>query len=453
LAQASACRCLPAPRAGRQAWDGYARDRASRHPGVSLACFLELQLFTGSGVMVHKFSAEARARRRARALDRGFLRRRPIGQRFLQVQDSVAAAARPVIRSLELHARHDALVGQVHHNGREASLAAFQAGAINEDELRRSNGVHRAGGRAKHRVSVPETTPPTRDGSTGFDEVMHKLRQAVDNTAQMASTLASSFEESNAYSDVPAVIYDCVSQSTVDQLMQRVGLLEARLAATRLDSAGEIRRMDERITSLHVDVNENVSRRQVVPSDLRVMTDRVENMVEKAILATVPAVAEEIRTVALKCDHSIEALWVSVDELSKRVDPPSCSPVLQDIADDNCEVKMGDPFEMLKGMCGDEDCFWGGPYVLRPGWACFSLRRMLDLIREARAARLAVERVPHYAELRPRLFRLDYSRFDHIGAGEDTDGSESPLSSVVDLDEMAVMYDQMHEDFLREVGG
>jgi len=253
--------------------------------------------------------------------------------------------------------------------------------------------------------------------------------------------------------DLPILSTSSVSQSTVDQLVQRVGLLEARLAATRLDSTGEIRRIDERITSLHVDVNEDVSRRQVVPGDLQVMTDCVKNMVEKAVLATVPAVAEEIRAVALKCDHSIESLRVFVDELSKRVDPPSCSQVLQDIADDNCEVKMGDPFVMLKGMCGVEDCFWGGPYVLRPGWACFSLRRMLDLIREARAARLAVEREPHIAELRPRQLRLDYSRFDHIDAGEDTDGSESPLSSVVDLDEMAVMYDQMHEDFLREVSG
>ena len=92
-----------------------------------------------------------------------------------------------------------------------------------------------------------------------------------------------------------------------------------------------------------------------------------------------------------------------------------------------------DPFDMLHGMCCGADAAVVGPFILRQSWACFSLRGMLPLVREARATRLDDERVASAlrppSPSRPIQDALDYSRFDSIVDGADTD--DDALSSLL----------------------
>ena len=97
--------------------------------------------------MVHLHSPVALERRRRRARERGFLCPKLSPDKIHILVDSlVAKDAKVVVKSLELHASHDAATGTPHHHGRLASRAALPP----SDELNEATRIHRQAGRAKH---------------------------------------------------------------------------------------------------------------------------------------------------------------------------------------------------------------------------------------------------------------------------------------------------------------
>ncbi len=101
--------------------------------------------------MVHLHSAAALERRRTRARNRGFIRQRCSSDRVCILVDScIAKQAKVVVKSMELHATHDAATGTPHHHARLASRAALAPSRELEDATQ----IHRQAGRAKHGVGA-----------------------------------------------------------------------------------------------------------------------------------------------------------------------------------------------------------------------------------------------------------------------------------------------------------
>ena len=98
-------------------------------------------------VMVHCHSPAARARRLARAVERGFITAGAgPGRAFIAVGASVAPRVKVMARSLELHEEHNFRAGRPAHYARHAALHA----GLRDDELHRALASHRAANHAKH---------------------------------------------------------------------------------------------------------------------------------------------------------------------------------------------------------------------------------------------------------------------------------------------------------------
>ncbi len=125
-------------------------------------------------------------------MERGFLAARPgLERRFLEVDDRVHSAAKQVVRSMELHLKHDMLVGETHHHARLATLAAREL--LPRGTLVDALATHRAAGRAKHGVSAAaaSATSSARRGAVRWssleDDVTEDLVFANDPWALAAS--------------------------------------------------------------------------------------------------------------------------------------------------------------------------------------------------------------------------------------------------------------------------
>ena len=84
---------------------------------------------------------------------RGYVRPRPRGHRFVQVESELQQAVKAAHRSLQWHRVHDRLAGVVHHHGRIASGFAHETGRIDEVGFKKASLSHREAGRTKHNVS------------------------------------------------------------------------------------------------------------------------------------------------------------------------------------------------------------------------------------------------------------------------------------------------------------
>ena len=76
--------------------------------------------------MVHKYSPEALARRRERALSLKFFAPKPAGHQHVCILEPLAPRVRTISRSLELHLKHNEFIGHVTHFARTAALAASE---------------------------------------------------------------------------------------------------------------------------------------------------------------------------------------------------------------------------------------------------------------------------------------------------------------------------------------
>ena len=104
------------------------------------------------GAMPRTRSAAATELRRLRAVARGFLTSR-VGSSLIAVSKDLLSTARTVVQSLELHRRHDSMVGVAHHHARQASLVAHQTALNSDTEARGAALLHRVAGRLSSRWS------------------------------------------------------------------------------------------------------------------------------------------------------------------------------------------------------------------------------------------------------------------------------------------------------------
>mmetsp|Transcript_64213 Transcript_64213/g.178381 ORF Transcript_64213/g.178381 Transcript_64213/m.178381 type:complete len:427 (+) Transcript_64213:97-1377(+) len=106
--------------------------------------------------MVHCHSVEARERRLLRARERGFLRQRSFGHRYVAVEEGLHHRVLAFRNSIRIHDAHNKLTGTPTHYARHATLAATTMGRLSlgqrDDALR----AHRAANRAKHRWRLRE---------------------------------------------------------------------------------------------------------------------------------------------------------------------------------------------------------------------------------------------------------------------------------------------------------
>lgn len=103
--------------------------------------------------MVHTYSEAAWARRRQRAIERGFIQQRPPSSRYMMVETALLETMKCMYRSIVLHREHDAMIGMSHHFARLASREARFEGMIGDEQYEVATRVHRRAGRAKHEVS------------------------------------------------------------------------------------------------------------------------------------------------------------------------------------------------------------------------------------------------------------------------------------------------------------
>ena len=103
--------------------------------------------------MVHTYSEAAWARRRQRAIERGYIQQRPYSGRYMMMEIALMETMKCTYRSIVLHREHDAMTGMSHHFARMASRAARCEGMIGDEQHKVATRVHRRAGRAKHEVS------------------------------------------------------------------------------------------------------------------------------------------------------------------------------------------------------------------------------------------------------------------------------------------------------------
>jgi hypothetical protein len=112
-------------------------------------------LFIAAAVcsMVRGWSEAVRLARYLRAKKQGFLRPKPKDTRFVAVDGRLAPAVRVMVKSLTIHAQHDAQSGSTHHHARQATLQVRND--ISEEEFKASMSWHAQTGKAKH--NIPNT--------------------------------------------------------------------------------------------------------------------------------------------------------------------------------------------------------------------------------------------------------------------------------------------------------
>ena len=137
--------------------------------------------------MPHKLSEAALAKRRQRAIDRGFMIPRPKGHRFVAIRDDLHSAMYHIHRSLRLHRQHDLATECEHHFARQATLRAMQQGVISEGAARDGFSAHRAGNRHKHEISKePSTDSCAVEGQDNPNTSFRGIRLPKTRAKQLA---------------------------------------------------------------------------------------------------------------------------------------------------------------------------------------------------------------------------------------------------------------------------
>eukprot|EP00445_Apocalathium_hangoei_P067200 CAMPEP_0204122682 /NCGR_PEP_ID=MMETSP0361-20130328/8862_1 /ASSEMBLY_ACC=CAM_ASM_000343 /TAXON_ID=268821 /ORGANISM="Scrippsiella Hangoei, Strain SHTV-5" /LENGTH=516 /DNA_ID=CAMNT_0051074039 /DNA_START=137 /DNA_END=1685 /DNA_ORIENTATION=+ len=103
--------------------------------------------------MPHLRSTSSQVARMARAIERGYLLPKPCGSSFVLVETPVAARVADIARSLEVHRKHELLVGTHFHHASRATVAASTL--VHPAQLRADAAAHRCGNSARHRRWLP----------------------------------------------------------------------------------------------------------------------------------------------------------------------------------------------------------------------------------------------------------------------------------------------------------
>ena len=99
--------------------------------------------------MSHTRSVAAAAARRARAIQRGFLKEVPVGCKHILVASSIAPRAKDVAKSLELHELHNRLSGNQYHFAKQAAIAVRPL--IGDPAFSRARSIHVTRDKVVHR--------------------------------------------------------------------------------------------------------------------------------------------------------------------------------------------------------------------------------------------------------------------------------------------------------------
>jgi len=266
--------------------------------------------------MVHRHSASARRLRAQRAAERGYLRRRPYDTAFVAVPPPLAMATKAAVRSLRLHAEHDAFNDVPHHHGRLATRAT--AARIGEEAARRSYGAHRTAGRLKH--SIGRIALASMRKVTFGSEVVHEY--AVEEGAEFAVAL-----EAALVNDRDGLVRLQTSQLDV---LNRVRALEQKLfdvskgyedISDRFGKSREKFQGLEECVVTHEDVRN--SKLDVLAACERVMGQFAKQMAsELAHLAAdcqskCNAIQNNIGMLGARCDSRCQTIQSDIDSLRK----------------------------------------------------------------------------------------------------------------------------------------
>jgi len=112
-----------------------------------------LTAFLVVSAMPHLRSTSSQVARMARAIERGYLLPKPCGSSFVLVETPVAARVADLARSLEVHRKHELLVGTHFHHASRATVAASTL--VHPAQLRADAAAHRCGNSARHRRWLP----------------------------------------------------------------------------------------------------------------------------------------------------------------------------------------------------------------------------------------------------------------------------------------------------------
>jgi len=369
----------------------------------------------------------------------------PRGQRFVAVGVGVCDAIRPIAQALALHQRHDMLTGETHHSGGDAAVAAFRAGAIDQEELTLSRKVYRVAGKAKHNISAPikrrepvSPTTPTRPScprpilgsdSTPGGKLVDDVARAPGADPELLRRLVAAFAN----------------------LLLRVRMLEKGVSAPSADSFQKVRDVVESVVP---DVVGNVVGK-VVPGFVGPVVSKLAQEMVTNVGQTVGGLAKDILTCSddlitraldrydteksqplrahgLTVDRRLDELEMVVPRLEAVIHELR-APALDAVPLDCQEFHNGidtvevDPFALMESMCQDADADNVGPYVLmgapRRGPRCYkfvqpevptrrltslrccSLRAVLPLVRSARIQRIN-EVIPGVPATDPELLQL-----------------------------------------------
>ena len=170
--------------------------------------------------MARGWSEAARARRRLRALERGYIQRNDDGFAHVSVPVNIKPAMRQICRSLETHVEHDVLLGVPHHYARHATLAAAKAGVIDDVLVKKSLSVHRAAGKAKHELSarVLATSSGSESAASRGDScpTSTRLLQPTGSAGSGGDSCSSSTEEACQFFHITDNINDTTSDYDSD---------------------------------------------------------------------------------------------------------------------------------------------------------------------------------------------------------------------------------------------
>jgi len=360
--------------------------------------------------MVHSYSSEARARRRERALQRGYLRPISEGWRHVAVRAELVAVARPVLSSLALHRFHDEMVGQAHHNGRQAAEAAFDAGCISHEELVRSRAVHQAGGRAKHRVSAGASACRSSSANRLADSPLPAALPVGGATPVNALSPIVVRKLALADSPVgtgPGLVQIGHDAKKSDELIQRIIKSQANLFL-------RIRAQEEKLAVLKEYVGG-------LPSAERV-SSVIKSVVAEAITNSITAALPTIIGGAAECAAKLDVVCAErVDGLIGRVR----SDLQEELRSLRTDIDMQRAMPLSRPAEQEEVCeIKAAPAPFVGGATCSGLRR------GPRRYHFVLSPVqpqprPRPVELPTRANPIDYSKFENISdsGGEEEEGN------------------------------
>lgn len=127
-------------------------------------------------------SSAAVARRRQRAIRRGYICATPQGFSHVLIERSIVDRVRETARSLMLHRRHGMAAGHMAHYARDATRLAAERGCITQPECSRALRQHRLANRAKHDWQASVGAPDHVAGAADLANLVASMHNVAIQT-------------------------------------------------------------------------------------------------------------------------------------------------------------------------------------------------------------------------------------------------------------------------------